>query len=1257
MQTAYQGNPTYVTSARPQNDGWKPPPVFMLVMGLSGCGKSSFINLMTGQADCSISTGPKLCTKFPRSCRVSRWMGNCEFRFIDTPGFANDTIDDRLVLERLVEYLAPQANRYDGSVGLPRRIAGLLYIHSEDEPFKGRTSRKTIEMLVRILGERFLDRVTVLIRSQDGVPIDFAKVALPEDSPLYPLYCNNIKPWATIPYTQDLRPVEHVLQSYIGLSPRLVWLAAVETFVQRYGNNRNNDIPRHLRELFPDDVGPLIISNQADIEMRLSGRVDELEKELAQKEEEIKVLKSTHEIELKDIQDKSLDEKADHDIQRGSLCNRIRDQEAEITELQSRNSSGLQESEALKQLNSKKDSEILVLQGELAAKNEEMMKVKEDNDRAIQELKEKLRDKESEVVELKSRTNGTSNGTTTKTTKKQGDEVHHLKAEIQRISAEYGSLRTHMQLQENTEQADIMKALGDINRLVEEFGQTISEHIEMHTEQNPSKKPLQPKDLLSIFGQVEGDLASKIKQDAYLLLEYAVQAVMCDQLYTHLFKPFHPSISDDRNVFVAQIHAELARQAPQSVSGRWRKDAFNSISRCLALGGQDKSDSERMHRLLTGALVPLLGKFDGIKPEDVLKKHDKALVKLVTKAEELNQLIKGGVSVLGDFQPVAFPFGRAFQSSHMSEVTSKPKKPRHVHSSVSAPYNHTALRNLAFYMSGIHAPGGAASKSFEDPWDGPSKIVIGIDIGSTQSGVAYAFLQQGAKQSIHRVTQWPGQESQNLHGKIPTVLWYDSTKKAVSFGAEALTPQAEEEAEDNGWKLARYFKLHLHPPHLTAQHGLDVEPLPFSVPLSQIYSDFLGYLLQHTQSYFEDHIIDGKRIWQQYKATMEVVLAHPNGWGIREQAFLRLASVKAGFTTANDAATRVHFVNEAEASVHFCALYSDIGTQLKPGTTFAVCDAGGSTVDTTVYSVKSLNPIRLEETRASDCVQAGALFIDKAAEKYLRKILHEAELSEEDIEEYATRGVKDFELHSKRAFKDVATDQSIEIAGTRYNNTTIRARRGRITLQGSEVKTLFDFCAEKILDSVNSQLQGGSVSHILLVGGFGESPHLRERIKERFGPMGCDVTTTSERTSKAVADGTIIWYSSNNVVKRTPWHSYGIEILVPYDPRTKTHKGRKVIQWPTGAFVKGGWSQIVPGGIPVDCDSVSRRPYYREYTTPNPQLSNFAEDIWYYTLKGVPQWMRFKPVSMLSERKSKPLERSVASPYVTKWYSLLELKL
>lgn len=38
----------------------------------------------------------------------------------------------------------------------------------------------------------------------------------------------------------------------------------------------------------------------------------------------------------------------------------------------------------------------------------------------------------------------------------------------------------------------------------------------------------------------------------------------------------------------------------------------------------------------------------------------------------------------------------------------------------------------------------AAPKVFQGPWEGPSKIAIGIDIGTTQSGVAFAYLQQGA---------------------------------------------------------------------------------------------------------------------------------------------------------------------------------------------------------------------------------------------------------------------------------------------------------------------------------------------------------------------------------------------------------------------------------------------------------------------------------------------------------------------------------
>jgi molecular chaperone DnaK (HSP70) len=106
---------------------------------------------------------------------------------------------------------------------------------------------------------------------------------------------------------------------------------------------------------------------------------------------------------------------------------------------------------------------------------------------------------------------------------------------------------------------------------------------------------------------------------------------------------------------------------------------------------------------------------------------------------------------------------------------------------------------VAQIMSNGPTSVNTAPKKFHGPWDGPSKIAIGIDIGTTQSGVAFAYLQEGrswrfsttgshvfihfltiyigAEQTIHRVTQWPGQESHNQHGKIPTVVWYDADKK------------------------------------------------------------------------------------------------------------------------------------------------------------------------------------------------------------------------------------------------------------------------------------------------------------------------------------------------------------------------------------------------------------------------------------------------------------------------------------------------
>ncbi|KAG8706565.1 hypothetical protein FRC11_008145 [Ceratobasidium sp. 423] len=796
-------------------------------------------------------------------------------------------------------------------------VTGLLYIYSEDEPFKSRTSRKTIEMLVKILGERFLDRVTVLLHSQGTFQNNLSNYMPSEDSPLYPLYCNNIKPW-TMPFQHDPQYVEHILWRYTGLHPRLVHLAAMENFVQHDGgtpNWRYDNIPRHLREFFPEDIGSPMSVSQQDVRLRLreqtsglerlqaklqareeqlmefqrakdeeisklklenDSRVNALQGELqardeelmklkmdiksresvdmvrakestpvetkaevnrtivkmeqqlerlrtllAQKDDDIKALLSTHDAELKSIEKARQEESFNHEAGFKRLFNMAQDQAVEISQLKSSKDlaleqlesskkkeisklgseigglqdklqtkgeqlmkfqtakdkeinelgsekdveiqelrglvaqkegeikdllsshgvglknvqkfaheielnfkslwetiqnqekisnlgpsrgSGLKELEASKneefskpgskkgsntkgprvqakndrtetsKLDSEKDSIIKALQGQLQLKDEELMKLKTDGELGTRESMGAMETKEGGITQFETRVNDTI----TEPENNQGGRIHHLNPEIRLNNTEYGSPRYDMQLQEEPEQGGIVRALGDINRLIEEFGQSISEHIEKYMEGNPSGKVIQPQNLLNLFGQVGNKLASKVKQDPYVLFEYAVQATICDQLYMHLFKPFHPSIADDEKcgTFIMEMYSQMVYRESQSVAGRWRKDAFNSISRSgdTTLGMPDNRDGERMHRRITSTLSTLLGKIVEIPPHEVLKEHSRALNKVITKAEEFNRLLKGEVSILGDFQPIAFPFGEAFQPSYMSEVNSKPKK-------------------------------------------------------------------------------------------------------------------------------------------------------------------------------------------------------------------------------------------------------------------------------------------------------------------------------------------------------------------------------------------------------------------------------------------------------------------------------------------------------------------------------------------------------------------------------------------------------
>jgi hypothetical protein len=149
----------------------------------------------------------------------------------------------------------------------------------------------------------------------------------------------------------------------------------------------------------------------------------------------------------------------------------------------------------------------------------------------------------------------------------------------------------------------------------------------------------------------------------------------------------------------------------------------------------------------------------------------------------------------------------------------------------------------------------------------------------------------------------------------------------------------------------------------------EIPPLPSSVDVGKVYSDFISYLYNHTRDFFIDSTPNGENIWNRLQSEIIIIFCHPNGWDISQQSFLTKCAVKAGIIPEDRVDARVEFVTEGEASVHYAVAYTPSVRWLEPGRIFLVVDAGGSTIDSNLYECKSLDPLVLEEVHRSECIQ------------------------------------------------------------------------------------------------------------------------------------------------------------------------------------------------------------------------------------------------------------------------------------------------
>ncbi|KAM6495193.1 hypothetical protein JOM56_009816 [Amanita muscaria] len=414
------------------------------------------------------------------------------------------------------------------------------------------------------------------------------------------------------------------------------------------------------------------------------------------------------------------------------------------------------------------------------------------------------------------------------------------------------------------------------------------------------------------------------------------------------------------------------------------------------------------------------------------------------------------------------------------------------------------------------------------PYSGPHrKLVIAIDVGTRFSGVSYSILDPGFVPEIHGVTRFPGQ----IHGglKIPTVIYYDTNGVAQAIGAEAVQDFIDEIAEENGWKKASWFKLHLHP-KLDDEEDVKnaLSSLPPGVAIFDMFADILRYLYRCTKVYIEQTLASGDLVWSSLEKETHFVLTHPHGWGGFEQAQMRRAAINAGLIDDLHASDgRLSFVTKGEASLHYCISSGLSKDVFKDGKGVIIVDAGHVTVDISAYA-RTCKKNTYEEIAVPRYYLKGSAFVTYNAHRYLIEHLRDSEFSgEHDINAM----IKEFDKRAKLTFRSSDKPLAIRFGGYRDTDLSKGIRAGQLKLQGSRVASFFLPSVWSILLAVTNMKKDAKrpVQSVLLIGSFSSSDYLFTQVKEGLHPFGISVFRPDGHLNKVVADGAVSFYIDHHV--------------------------------------------------------------------------------------------------------------------------------
>ncbi|TLS21623.1 uncharacterized protein PpBr36_09449 [Pyricularia pennisetigena] len=380
-----------------------------------------------------------------------------------------------------------------------------------------------------------------------------------------------------------------------------------------------------------------------------------------------------------------------------------------------------------------------------------------------------------------------------------------------------------------------------------------------------------------------------------------------------------------------------------------------------------------------------------------------------------------------------------------------------------------------------------------------AQLIVGIDFGTTFSGVAFAFATNNeAKEDI--ITEWPGAGSYTKQ-KIPTVLYYDQYQKVVGWGpdiADALAPTGYPKP---GVQKVEWFKLQLMLSGNTYIDPINLPPLPPGKSEIDVAADYLFKLRQAMRSALQKTLGE---VFNREERNIRYYLTVPAIWNDAGKAATRAAAIQAGFLRdEND--NRLTLVSEPEAAALFCSKTGLLN--LKVHDAVLIVDCGGGTVDLIAYEVEDENPFTVAECTAGSGDSCGSTALNRNFSNILRTKIRKMKLPDgsKTAGRVYAKCIMDFENRIKADFRNNGQKWAVDV-GIEAEFPEAGIEEGYMTFTNEEILQCFEPVVNRILELVRNQIiaiqaQNRTLQNILVVGGFGASEYLFQQIKLHVPPQ------------------------------------------------------------------------------------------------------------------------------------------------------------